>query len=213
MPRVEVLDVAHAQNTDHRIPRVPPQKDAVNDSSQTPSPQTKLSQFPTVGAAESARDLALAWTGMAASGSEFALAQAEKFLPQAVTDYPEDADLLAALAFDEEQHGPIDEARREYEHALRIKPLSLDAAGNLALIEASSENYDRATALWKSAFERAPGRSTFGTNLARSFCLSGHGKEAKDALVTVLEFNPDSSLARQMLQQLESGEVTCGTNK
>jgi len=60
-----------------------------------------------------------------------------------------------------------------------------------------------------AAFERAPGRSSLGINLARALCLSGYGEEAKAAIGRVLKFNPDFSTARGMLKQLESGEVKC----
>jgi protein O-GlcNAc transferase len=130
-------------------------------------------------------------------------------LPQTLAQKPDDPELLAALAFEEQQKGLTDQAREHYEHALRVKPLFLDAEANLALIEANAGNLNRAAALWRSAFARAPGRSSLGINLARALCLTGHGEESKAAIARVLDFNPDLSTAREMLKQLESGEVSC----
>jgi len=130
-------------------------------------------------------------------------------LPEALTQNPDDPELLAALGYSEQLRGLTDLAHEHYQRALRIKPLALEAAANLALLEAGAGDLDRAAALWKSTFARDPGRSTWGIDLARALCLSAHGAEAKAALARVLEFNPDFSTARGMMQQLESGDVKC----
>ena len=207
MPSVATIDVGHTQDSDHRILRVPAA------SQQGPGADPKLIRFPPVNQEDSFRDVALAWVSIAgSSGSPYAIQQSEKILPQALAQSPEDAELLTAMGYSEQQKGLTDLARGHYEHALRVKPLSLDAASNLALIEANAGHLDRAGALWKAAFERAPGRSSLGIYLARALCLSGHGDESKGTIARVLRFNPDSSTAREMLRQLQSGEVTCDSN-
>ena len=207
MQRLRALDVAHTQATDHRILRVPIPQTA-SDPSQSALTETNLRRFPPVPV-DSLRDPALAWSSLAGTGSQFALAQAQKLLPEALMQNPDDPELLAALGYSEQLRGLTDQAREHYEHALRVKPLALEAAANLALLEASAGNLDHAASLWKSAFARDPGRSTWGIDLARALCLSGHDAEAKAALARVLEFNPDLSTARGMVHQLESGEVKC----
>jgi predicted CXXCH cytochrome family protein len=203
MPRVSTIDVGHTQDSDHRILRVPA------GPHQGASLEPRLTRFPPDKEEDSLRGLALAWVSLGGSASQHAIAQAEKILPQALAQKPDDPELLAALAFEEQQKGLTDQAREHYEHALRVKPLFLDAEANLALIEANAGNLNRAAALWRSAFARAPGRSSLGINLARAMCLSGHGEESQAAIARVLEFNPDLSTAREMLKQLESGEVSC----
>jgi len=153
--------------------------------------------------------LALAWSSMAAAGSQYAAEQAKKFLTEATVQNPDDPLVLQALGYMEESRGMPLQAREHYEHALRVNPLALDAAANLALIEAQQGNFDRAIALWKSAFTRYPGRSNLGINLARAQCLSGHGDESRASIARVLQFNPDLTLAHDMLRQLQSGEVKC----
>ena len=44
---------------------------------------------------------------------------------------------------------------------------------------------------------------------ACGLCLIGHGEQAQVAVARVLEFNPDSTAARGMLKQLESGAANC----
>ena len=216
--RLVSADVAHTQASDHRILRVPLMPlqgvgSAYDSSSHGLPPEPALTLFPPMKEEESSRDLALAWVALAEAGSKFSFAQAGKFLPGALAQTPDDAELLAALGYNEQRRGMVAQAREHYEHALRVKPLSLDAAANLAVIEANAGNVDRAIALWKSAFERAPGRSSLGLNLARALCLSGKGDEAKAAIARVLEFNPDLKAGRVMLKQLESGEAKCVAQK
>jgi hypothetical protein len=153
MPRVSTVDVGHTQDSDHRILRVPA------GPHQGASLEPQLTRFPPVKEEDSLRGLALAWVSLGGSGSQHAIAQAEKILPQTLAQKPDDPELLAALAFEEQQKGLTDQAREHY--------------------------------------------------LARAMCLTGHGEESKVAIARVLEFNPDLSAAREMLKQLESGEVTC----
>jgi predicted CXXCH cytochrome family protein len=213
MPRVQALDVSHTQDSDHRILRVPARASqspgSVVDSAATPPAETQLVQFPSANGPESSRGLALAWSSMAAAGSQYAADQAKKFLTEATVQNPDDPLVLQALGYMEESRGMAQQAREHYEHALRVNPLAIDAAANLALMEAQQGHFDRAITLWKSAFARYPGRSTLGINLARAQCLSGHGDDSRASIARVLQFNPDLTLAHDMLRQLQSGEVKC----
>jgi Flp pilus assembly protein TadD len=211
MPRLATADVAHTQATDHRILRVPLMPlqgvGSAFDSTHEPPAEPKLVRFP-AGAADLPRDLALAWVALAGN-SKFASEQAAKILPEALAKSPEDAAILGALAYREQIAGQLDKAREHYEHSLRLDPLSIDAASNLAVLEANAGHLDRAIALWKPAFERAPGRSALGMNLVRALCLSGHADQAQEAVTRVLEFNPDLRAGRSTLKQLQSGEAKC----
>jgi predicted CXXCH cytochrome family protein len=216
MPRVQALDVAHTQDRDHRILRIPAPR-AQNpasavDAATAPPIAPQLAQFPPTHGPESPRGLALAWSAMAAAGSQYAADQAKKFLPAAAVENPEDPLILQALGYHEQSRGLLPQAREHYERALRANPLAVDAAANLALLEAQQGNFDRAIALWKAAFARYPGRSTLGIDLARAQCLGGHGDDSRASLARVLQFNPDLTLAHDMLRQLQSGEVKCDGN-
>ena len=213
MPRLATADVAHTQASDHRILRVPlmPLQGVGSpfDPSHGPPPDPKLTRFPTGLGEESVRDLALAWVGLGGGNSSYAFKQAGVFLQQAVEQNPEDPAILSALAYNEQRRGVLDKAREHYEHALRIDPLLVDAAGNLGVMEANAGHFDKAIALWKPAFERAPERSSLGLNLARGLCLSGRADEVRATITRMLEFNPDSAAGRGMLKQLDGGEVKC----
>jgi tetratricopeptide (TPR) repeat protein len=213
MPRLATADVAHTQASDHRILRVPLMPllgvGSPFDPSHAPPSEPKLVRFPAVAADESVRDLALGWVSLAGANSSFAFTEAGRLLEQAVQQTPEDPAILSALAYNEQRRGQIEQAREHYEHALRVDSLSIDAAANLAVLEANAGHLDKAIALWKPAFERAPQRVTLGLNLARGFCLNGNADLAQATLVRVLEFSPDLGAGRSMLKQLQSGQARC----
>jgi predicted CXXCH cytochrome family protein len=212
MPRV-TTDVAHTQSSDHRILRVPamPLQSVGNgfELSHEPPPEPQLKLFPATEEPANIRDLTLAWVALAEGGSRDASIQGEKLLPQALQQAPDDPALLTALGFVEQRRKELDKAREHYEHALRVDPLLVDAASNLAVLEANAGHLERAITLWRPAFERAPQRSGLGLNLARAYCVSGHAEESQATLVRVLEFNPDSSAGRSMLASLQSGQAKC----
>jgi predicted CXXCH cytochrome family protein len=213
MARVATADVAHTQASDHRILRVPQMPlqgvGSVYDPSHGPPPEPKLTRFPPEQAVGPVRDLALAWGSLAESNSSFAATEAARLLQQALVQSPEDPAILSALGYSELRRGQTEKAREHYEHVLRLDPLSVDAAANLGVIEANAGHLDRAVELWKAAFERAPGRSSLGLNLARGLCLTGHGDQAQATVSRVLEFNPDLAAARSVLKRLESGAARC----
>jgi Flp pilus assembly protein TadD len=76
------------------------------------------------------RDFALVWESLAQRDIEGASRQAEQYLRKAVKERPDDPRLLSALGFVDQEHGREKEARELYEHALKLDPLSNDAATN-----------------------------------------------------------------------------------
>jgi hypothetical protein len=207
MPRISSSDVAHTQATDHRIlrqPATPP------GTSETAASRPKLEMFPPQAGPPTNRDLALGWLALAESGRNFAEAQEEDVLTVAAKEFPDDAAILSAYAYRELIHKRTQHAKELYEAALRIHPLNLDAAVNLGVIEAQVGSADRALALWRDAFQRAPWRSSIGMNLARLSCNLGNREESEQSLRRVLQFNPDFPEARQFLQGLQSQAVVCG---
>ena len=89
-------------------------------------------------------------------------------------------------------------------------PNLLDAATNLGVIEAKSGHLGEAVHLWEGAFERAPGRSSVGMNIARAFCSAGQLDRARDVTMRVLQFNPDLGSAKKMLNGLNGTPAKCG---
>lgn len=206
MPTLPRQDDAHAQATDHRIMRFP---------HQAPLPRLQLRGKPLASFPErdaslvTTRDLALAWVELSQRNVEGASQEAEKYLLKAVQERPDDAVVLSALGFVEQEHGRANQARRLYEQALKIDPLANDAAANLGVLEARAGNLRRAAELWQGVFERVPYRSAVGMSLAIVFCTAGQKEDARKYVERVLEFNPDYGRAKSLLKHLSVDPVQC----
>src|SRR6266550_1838512 len=122
---------------------------------------------------------------------------------------PNDPTLLSALAYIEQKRGAVDSARELYQKALTLEPDLIDAAANLGVIEANQGRLREPIRLWQSAFERAPGRSAIGMNIARVLCGAGKFDRARSSVLRVLEFNPDMAAAKEMLQHLNRTPPMC----
>jgi hypothetical protein len=208
MPAAASKDVAHTQVTDHRIPRRP---ESPAQLSGNPSPaQLRLVPFPdSLDAEHDLRDLGLAWQSLANDGLEAAEPHAESLLRSAVAEFPNDPDVLSALAYVEQKHGLSAQAGELYRRALAVNPDLIDAAADLGVIEAETGHLREAVELWQGAFQRAPGRSALGMNLVVAFCDARQYDEARTTTLRVLEFNPDLPAAKKALQALDRTPPTC----
>ena len=110
----------------------------------------------------------------------------------------------------EQRRGAPDDARELYQRALAQDPNLLDAATNLGVVEANHGNIRDAVTLWEGAFQRAPGRSSIGMNIARAFCSAGHVEQAREFTMRVLQFNPDLDSAKKLLNGLNATPAKCG---
>ncbi len=212
MPANLSSDVAHTEVTDHRIPRRPNTGPALVDAQTQPPPSLpRLVPFPDSPEAErDDRDMALAWASMAENGDAAVVKQAEQLLRKAVQESPKDAALLSSLGYVERRRGAINDAREFYQRALAQDTNLLDAATNLGVIEANSGHLREAVTLWEGAFQRAPGRSGIGMNIARAFCGAGQIGPAREFTTRVLQFNPDLDSAKKLLNGLNATPPKCG---
>ncbi len=211
MPASQSADVAHTPVTDHRILRrtgLSPQSLQVVDlRASTP----RLVPFPeTTETEHDGRDLALVWQSLAERGVEGASRQAEDWLRSALKQSPDDPALLAALGYIEQKRGRMDLALELYKKALAAEPDSIDVLNNLGVIEARAGHGREAVKLWEDAFRLAPGRSVLGMNIARAFCEARQFDEARAFVLRVLEFNPDDSAGKKLLQGLNHEPASCG---
>ncbi len=209
MPASLSTDVAHTEVTDHRILRRPASTPMLENAFAQPA-TPKLVPFPHSHESDSdLRDDALAWESVAESGLKSAEAEAERLLRLALLKSSDPA-LLSAMGYIEQKHGATDRARELYQRALAIDPNLIDAATNLGVLEAKSGHMREAVTLWQGSFQRAPGRSSIGMNLARSFCGSGQFDEARTYTLRVLQFNPDLGAAKKLLNGLNADPPKCG---
>ncbi len=208
MPAALSSDVAHTEVTDHRIPRRPSSGRKLENAGPPVSPRLVL--FPNSKDTEhDVRDLALAWQSIVNSGMTSEQSQTEKLLRRAAAQFPNDPAVLSALGYVEQNRGANDRARELYRRALALEPNLIDAATNLGVLEAQSGHLSEAIKLWQGAFQRAPGRSSIGMNLARAFCAAGQAKDARNYTLRVLEFNPDLTPAKKLLNGLNADPPKC----
>jgi Flp pilus assembly protein TadD len=213
MPASASTNVAHTEVTDHRIPRLATVSAHLLQDANAPADKLQLVPFPNSREAEDdLRDLALAWESLANTGTEAARPQAEQLLRHSAAQFPNDAATLAALGYEDQIHGDVRGAQNLYQRALALDPDLIDATTNLGVIEAQSGNIPAAINLLRAAFERAPGRSGVGMNLARVFCLAGRLDEARASVARVLEFNPDMNAAKTFLRELKTVNPNCNAN-
>jgi tetratricopeptide (TPR) repeat protein len=209
MPASLSTDVAHTEVTDHRILRQP-SSTPIRENAFAQPPTPTLVPFPHSHEADSdLRDDALAWESVAESGLKSAEAEAERLLRLALLKSSDPA-LLSAMGYIGQKHGATDRARELYQSALAIDPNLIDAATNLGVLEAQSGHMRQAVTLWQGSFQRAPGRSSIGMNLARTFCGTGQFDEARTYTLRVLQFNPDLGAAKKLLNGLNVDPPKCG---
>jgi len=158
---------------------------------------------------ENLRDLALAWESVVESGMTAAGPETERLLQAAIEKSPDDPALLSALGFFAQKKGEADRARAFYEKALANDPTLIDAAANLGVIDAFRGQLKEALTLWTGAFQRAPGESRIGMNVARVYCEAGRAEKAREYVSRVLEFNPDLPEAKNLLRHLNSNPPSC----
>jgi Tetratricopeptide repeat/Cytochrome c554 and c-prime len=210
MPSSLSADVAHTEVTDHRILRRPNSPPPVLENLNSQPSLPRLVRFPDAQKTdEDVRDLALAWESLVEGGMTAAAPATEQLLRSAIEKSPNDSALLSALGYFAQKKGDVDRARASYEKALAIDPTLIDAATNLGVIEANRGHLREAVKLWADAFERAPGQSRIGMNIARVYCDAGQPARARDYVLRVLEFNPDLPEAKNLLRQLNESPPKC----
>jgi hypothetical protein len=191
MPKNPVIDVEHAVYTDHSIPRrpgTPPRQAASKDSLLVPFGKTAVSDT----------DLGLAYALAGASERAFDL------LKPIEAQQQDDVPALVQLAHLYDLRRNEDRAATLYERALRADPSQIAAANNLGVILLKRGRVADAIRLWSDVVARSPGSEAARMNLAAAQFRSGDLRSAEASLVKLLELNPGSTEARQMLTRVRT---------
>jgi hypothetical protein len=191
MPKNPVIDVEHAVYTDHSIPRR-----AGAPLRQATTKERVLVPFG--GTAVSDRDLGLAYALAAANERAFEL------LKPAEAKQPDDVPALAQLAHLYDLRSDEDRAAVLYERVLRADPSQISAANNLGAILLKRGRIAEAIRLWSDVVARSPASEAARMNLAMAQFRSGDLQSAEASLVKLLELNPGSIEARQLLTRVRA---------
>jgi predicted CXXCH cytochrome family protein len=205
MPKRLPEDIPHEQWTDHRIVR------ESSDLALQPaiSGDTSLIAVPGIVQHPSSRDVAMAYSDVAAHGDVALLKRARSLLEAAIQPDAADSDLLTAAGVVAQMENDRAAAADEYRRALGRNPDDYKAAMNLGVLLARSGQAGKASDLWSQLFSRNEDMTDLGMNLEAARCMTGDRAGAIDALRTVLSYNPDHQRGRKELQTLESDPRLC----
>ncbi len=148
------------------------------------------------------RELGLAYVEITPRGGAFGASEALRLLTVSSHEHPDDALVLARLAFLEQTGGDEASAEADYRRALALDDTLATAAADLGVLLARRGRMTEAIGLWQRAFDRNPDMIDLGLNLAMGKCLPGDGAGAGAVLGRVLRFNPDSSKARELMKDI-----------
>jgi tetratricopeptide (TPR) repeat protein len=199
MPKMQAVDGLHTAFTDHSIPKsvgVKPDATAAGHGG-------ILMPF-WDGPAQS-RDLGLAYAVLAARSQRAEdYSRAMSALKSAVKQAPADTEVLAQLGYMLQLSGDHNQALPFYREAVQADSANFVALVNLANLIAMQGEVSEAIRLWRSALSYNPGLEAAAVNLAQVYLQNGNRLAARESLLKVLEFNPDSPRVRNLLSAIAS---------
>jgi predicted CXXCH cytochrome family protein len=195
MPNRQTKSVDHLAYTDHSIARRP-------GASSAPSGARVLTPF-WKGVVDE-RDLALGYA-VVAPGEPAVRPRALGLLEKAATASPNDVAILVQLAQFYDRMGREEQALALCERIVKLDPTQTGAAVNLGIYRMKRGQAAEAIQLWEGALQRNPGLTGARINLAVAQYRAGNRIAAEAALVKALEYEPDSEVARRMLDDVRSG--------
>jgi len=123
---------------------------------------------------------------------------AEKKFREAVEAYregsPDNAVVQNKLGIAYQQTLQLDNARKAYEHAIKLRPEYMEALNNLGTIYFARKSYRRAINWYNRALKTAPGEAKSATvyeNLSRAWFNRRDYARARDCMQTALHLDPD----------------------
>jgi predicted CXXCH cytochrome family protein len=203
MPKAKAEKMPHIAWTDHRLRQRYEQPAIAFDPDTAPElvPFQKESADP--------RDLALAYYDVVAGGNTAESPRAWSLLSSIRRTHPQDVPVLVALGYLTQLRGNTEDAIEIYRQALKLDPMNLTATNNLATLLARSGHLKEARTLWKQTFAINETSEEPGINLASAECMLGEKDAAMLTLKQALFYSPDRKIARQRLNDIESGKETC----
>jgi tetratricopeptide (TPR) repeat protein len=208
MPKTKAEDTPHVAWTDHRILKQPQLLSFVPLDAGAAELKPVLENAPVTP-----RDVALAYYGLVMKGHREFVEKATALLSAVRKSDAGDEPVLAALGSLEQMQGRAEAAEALYGEALRLDPLDMEAANNMAMLLTRAGKVKEGQALWKQAFEVNEDVEGLGINLAISDCMLGDTAGSRAVLERVLIYSPDSKMARTQLEKLAADPKACAGPK
>ena len=196
MPKTRARDGGHSAFTDHSMPRT---------RHRQPRPANEPRELVSFWAGTGAdRERGLAYARLALRDQERSYAmRAFQLLEKAQAGEAEDPQVSLQLAFLHDRRGDEAKAIELYKRAASLDPSLLTATVNLGGKLALQGRYQEASKLWEDALSRNAGLEAARINLALAHRKLGNEAAAREELLKVLAFNPDSHTARMLLTNAE----------
>lgn len=131
------------------------------------------------------------------------LAEAQQALEQALQVDPEDPEINYGLGMVFAQKSDSAHAREYLEHAVRFRPHYAEALNNLGVLYLLTGQKEEASVVLRECIRVAPNFDQPYLNLAKVYVAQGQRKQAQDTLRQLLGRNPQHSVARKALAELE----------
>jgi hypothetical protein len=147
------------------------------------------------------RDMALAYADLGQRDRSLR-GQARDLLEEEAARPQADAKVLVQLGQICDATGDSARAVDLYLRALKADPAQPAAAANLAIYHAREGRLDEAIRLWAAVFEKNPGLSGPGVNLAKAHWMRGDAGQAQAVLARLKRFHPDHPAVRALTQEL-----------
>ncbi|MEM8500229.1 MAG: sulfotransferase [Pseudomonadota bacterium] len=136
-----------------------------------------------------------------------AFARAEEQLSKALTEYPNDPNLLRLQGVAFTKLNLLNKAEHALTHAIRRVPDFAAAHENLADVHMLQGKIELAVQSLRSALKHQPGKEQTNRKLRELLALIGRGSEAEELFATTLENNPDRQMLVRAMEHANKGET------
>lgn len=132
--------------------------------------------------------------------------QAAGYYREALSVDPMEPLLAYKLAMALDKTGDLAGERTALEQAIKDNPQMAVAQNQLGYLDFSAGNTESAVRQFQSAVQADPGFTKAWMNLAAALCVQSKWEDARSALGHVLELDPGSAPAHQLIQRIDSIE-------
>lgn len=209
MPTRKTSDISHEQVTDHDIEKRPAK---AGEPLQLSTSDAVQDLVPVGDVAVGDREKGLAYAQMVEHGNGEYAQTALATLRRAEAHGADDAELHTQIGYLEQLAGERKAAAPEYRTALKEDAFNSGAAGDLAVLEASSGHGEEAARLLQRIVAADPSLTVAGVDLAILECSAGMEAEVSKLILQLLKFNPDDPSLRVFINSNPYRKERCATS-
>jgi Flp pilus assembly protein TadD/peroxiredoxin len=130
--------------------------------------------------------------------------KAGALLKRALDIQPEDPETNYSLGMLSAQQGQVQSAADYLKKAIALRPGYPEALNNLGVLYTREKNYPEAEAQFKACIQAAPNFDQSYMNLARLYVMQNDKEKAREAILELLQLQPQNQGAQQALEMLKS---------